>query len=70
MAIALVIGINAVLCLGVIAMVVGPLVWAILTQQRDTQAAVVAQRRRRQRAATAAPRRAPRPRYKPVSWPA
>lgn len=64
---ALVIAINATLCFGVIVGVVAPLVWAIFTQHRDTQA-VAAQRRRRARTATATPRRAPRPQYRPVTW--
>jgi hypothetical protein len=66
---ALVIAINAASCFGVIVMVVAPLVWAILTQHCDALA-VVGQRRRRLRVASQAPRRAPRPQYKPVSWPA
>lgn len=69
MSIAALIIVNTVLCVGVIAVVVGPLVWAILTQQRDTEA-VVAQRRRRLRAAAAPQRRAPRPQYRPVTRPA
>ena len=66
---ALVIAINAVLCFGVIVAVVAPLVWAILTQQRDTQA-ITAQRQRRVRAAAQSERRAARPRYRPVARPA
>jgi hypothetical protein len=31
----LIIALNAILCLGVIAMVVSPLIWAIFTQHRD-----------------------------------
>ena len=31
----LIIALNAILCLGVIAMVVSPQIWAILTQHRD-----------------------------------
>ena len=69
MSIAALIIVNTVLCVGVIAVVVGPLVWAILTQQRDTEA-VVAQRRRRASAAAASQRRPPRPQYKPVARPA
>jgi hypothetical protein len=33
----LIIALNAVLSFGVIVMVVAPLIWAILTQQRDAQ---------------------------------
>ena len=69
MSIAALIIVNTVLCIGVVVVVVAPLVWAILTQNRDTEA-VVAQRRRRLRAATATQRRAPRPQYRPVTWPA
>jgi hypothetical protein len=69
MSIAALIIVNTVLCIGVIVMVVGPLVWAILTQNRDAEA-VVAQRRRRLKAATADQRRAPRPQYRPVTRPA
>ena len=66
---ALMIAINAVLCFGVIVVVVAPLVWAILTQQRDAQA-ITTQRRRRVRAAARSERRAARPRYRPVARPA
>ncbi len=67
MALIVLIAVNAVLCLGVIAAVVAPLVWAILTQERDVEA-VAAQRQRRVRIATQRPtRRAPRPRYTPIS---
>jgi hypothetical protein len=66
---ALIIVINAVLSFGVIAAVVAPLVWAILTQQRDTQA-IAAQRQRRVRAATQTETRTARPRYRPVARPA
>jgi ABC-type glycerol-3-phosphate transport system permease component len=69
MSIAALIIVNTALCIGVIATVVAPLVWAILTQQRDTEA-VVAQRRRRVRTAAASQRRAPRPQYRPVTRPA
>jgi ABC-type glycerol-3-phosphate transport system permease component len=69
MSIAALIIVNTVLCVGVIAVVVGPLVWAILTQQRDTEA-VVAQRRRRARAAAAPQPRAQRPQYRPAARPA
>lgn len=69
MSIAALIIVNTVLCLGVIAMVAGPLVWTILTQERDTLA-VAAQRRRRLQATTETARRAPRRRYQPVTWPA
>jgi hypothetical protein len=70
MALAVLIAVNAVLCLGVIAMVVAPLVWAILTQDRDVEAAA-AQRQRRARTATQKPARpAPRPRYRPIGRPA
>jgi hypothetical protein len=31
----LIIALNAILCFGVIAVVVSPLIWAILTQHRD-----------------------------------
>lgn len=66
---ALIIAFNAALCFGVIMAVVAPLVWAILTQQRDTQAIAV-QRWRRARAATRTQRRAARPQYRPVARPA
>ncbi len=69
MVLAALIAVNAVLCIGVIAAVVGPLVWAILTQERDAEA-VVAQRRRRARIATQRVRPAPRPSFTPISWPA
>ena len=69
MSIAALIAVNAVLCIGVIVMIVAPLVWAILTQQRDVEA-VAAQRRQRVQTATQPTRRAPRPSYRPVSWPA
>ncbi len=58
--------VNTVLCIGVIAMVVGPLVWAILTQHRDTET-VAAQRQRRVTAATGTSGRAPRPQNRPVT---
>ena len=63
---ALIIAINAALCFGVIATVVAPLVWAILTQQRDAQAIAV----QRWQRATRTQRRAARPQYRPVAWPA
>lgn len=66
---ALIIAFNAVLCFGVIVAVVAPLVWSILTQQRDTQAIAV-QRWRCERAATRTQRHAARPQYRPVARPA
>ncbi len=69
MILAALIAVNAVLCIGVIAAVVAPLVWAILTQDRDVEAAV-AQRRRRARIATQRTRPAPRPSFTPISRPA
>jgi hypothetical protein len=48
---ALIIVINAVLCFGVIVAVVAPIMWAILTQERDAQAIAV-QRWRRARTST------------------
>jgi len=69
MALTILIAVNAVLCLGVIAMVVAPLVWAILTQDRDVETAA-ARRQRRARTATEQPARpAPRPQYRPISRP-
>ena len=70
MALAVLIAVNAALCLGVIAMVVAPLVWAILTQGRDVETAA-AQRQRPTRTATQKPARpAPRPQYRPIGRPA
>jgi hypothetical protein len=69
MVLAALIAVNSVLAIGVIAAVVAPLVWAILTQERDAEA-VVAQRRRRARIATQRTRTAPRPSFTPISWPA
>ncbi len=70
MALAVLIAVNAVLCLGVIAMVVAPLVWAILTQERDVETQA-AQRQRRARIAAEKPARpTPRPQYGPVGRPA
>jgi len=69
MVLAALIAANTVLCTGVLAAIVGPLVWAILTQDRDVET-VVAQRRRRAQIATRRTRPAPRPSFTPISWPA
>ena len=60
---------NATLCGAVVVMVLAPLVWAILTQQRDEPAGIVTVSTT-PRAPADAPRRAPRPLHAPVSWPA
>jgi hypothetical protein len=66
---ALVIALNAVLCLGVIVMVVSPLVWAVFTQERDWQKAATAASATRARR-TAARRRGRSARYTPAPTPA
>jgi hypothetical protein len=60
---------NAILCGAVVVMVAAPLVWAILTQQRDEPAGIAAVSRTR-RAPADARRRARRPRHAPIGWPA
>jgi hypothetical protein len=65
----LVIILNAILCGAVVVMVVAPLVWAILTQQRDEPTGIATVSRNPR--APADPRRpARRPRHAPISWPA
>jgi hypothetical protein len=65
-----IIAINGALCLGVVVAVVAPMVWAILTQQRDTQAIAVQRWRHARVATTRAQPRAARPQYRPVARPA
>ena len=69
---ALIIILNALLCGGVIVMVVAPLVWSILTQHRDhPEVAFEAQDRptRSVRPARPTSRRSKAPRYRPAIWP-
>lgn len=68
---ALVIFINALLCFGIIVMVVAPLVWAIFTQHQDLPAvkAEAIRVRRAKEARRPTPRRSPAPRYQPAIWP-
>jgi hypothetical protein len=58
---------TAILSLGVAVMVITPLVWAIATQRHDRPATARHGAGARQRASQSAPRRAPRPQYKPIS---
>jgi ABC-type glycerol-3-phosphate transport system permease component len=65
----LVIALNAILAFGVIAMVISPLVWAILTQHRDSPELARYGRRRPQLALQPA-RDNRTERYEPVARPA
>jgi hypothetical protein len=66
---ALVIALNAGLCLGVIVMILSPLVWAIFTQERDWHNAATAAAATRARRAAAC-RRVRSARYTPAPTPA
>ncbi len=57
---------NAILAVGVIAMVVTPLVWAILTQHRDHSLTAAAEGVTPRTPQAPERRRAQRPQYKPV----
>ncbi len=57
---------NAILALGVIAMVVTPLVWAILTQHRDHPTLAAAESATADQSHSRDRRHATRPQYKPA----
>jgi hypothetical protein len=65
-----VIVLNASLCGAVFVGIVAPLVWAILTQQRDEPAAITALSMPPRAPADAARRTRRQRQHAPVSWPA